>query len=81
MDLCVCEDDGCRVLVPEDYPEDSLKFMKRFDIKLFKFPLEGNKVRTKIWIETQEPFTEIPEEMVIQMMHIILGTFYSFFRS
>ena len=48
MDLCVCENDGCRVLVPEDYPEDSLKFMKRFDIKLFKFPLEGNKVRTKI---------------------------------
>lgn len=33
-----------RVLVPEEYPEESLKFMKRFNIKLFKFPLEGNKV-------------------------------------
>ena len=32
------------VLVPEEYPEDSLKFMNRFDIKLFKYPLVGNKV-------------------------------------
>ena len=71
-------DSFCRVLVPEDYPEDSLKFMKRFDIKLFKFPLEGNKVRVIIEIETQEPFTEIPEDMVIQMMHIILGILFWF---
>ena len=32
------------VLVPEEYPEDSLKFLKRCNIRLFKYPLEGNKV-------------------------------------
>lgn len=37
-----------RVLVPEEYPEESLKFLKRFDIKLYKYPLEGNKVRSFI---------------------------------
>lgn len=37
-----------RVLVPEEYPEESLKFLKRFDIKLYKFPLEGNKVRNYV---------------------------------
>ena len=52
------------VLVPEEYPEDSLKFMNRFDIKLFKYPLVGNK----------EPFTEIPTDMVVEMMHLILDT-------
>ncbi|KAK8827136.1 hypothetical protein WA577_007635 [Blastocystis sp. JDR] len=52
------------VLVPEEYPEDSLKFLKRCNIRLFKYPLEGNK----------EPFTEIPKEMVVDMMNIILDT-------
>ena len=36
------------VLVPEEYPEDSLKFLKRCNIRLFKYPLEGNKVALRI---------------------------------
>ena len=35
-----------RVLVPEEYPEDSIKFMKKYNIQLFKYPLVGNKVCT-----------------------------------
>ena len=49
--------------------------MNRFDIKLFKYPLVGNKV-SPIYFEIieQHHFTEIPTDMVVEMMNLILGT-------
>ncbi|BBN05176.1 tyrosine-protein phosphatase SIW14 [Marchantia polymorpha subsp. ruderalis] len=49
-------------LCPEPYPESNLEFLKKDNITLFHFGIEGNK----------EPFVDIPEDVIRDALKILL---------
>lgn len=50
-------------LVPEEYPEENLKFAKENDINVFQVSMSGNK----------EPFVKIPDEVLTKALEIAIN--------
>ncbi|KOG97126.1 putative tyrosine protein phosphatase SIW14 [Saccharomyces eubayanus] len=50
------------VLIPEEYPQENLNFLKLTGIKLFQVGMSGNK----------EPFVNIPSDLLTKALEIVL---------
>ncbi|PIA15357.1 protein-tyrosine phosphatase [Coemansia reversa NRRL 1564] len=50
-------------LILEEYPEQTLEFLKENDIKLYQFGVAGNK----------EPFADIPEDIMTQALLVLMN--------